>query len=107
MANTGAPESGGSQFFIVSTLMRLNRRSSSFVCWLAAPFVHTSSHVVSSYQNVRDNNFLDWFDKSTPSAHPVFGKIVDNYALVTKISTVPTRNDNPVQPIKMIKVRVE
>jgi cyclophilin family peptidyl-prolyl cis-trans isomerase len=41
MANTGRPESGGSQFFI----------------------------------NVNHNAFLDWFDNSTPSAHPVFGKV--------------------------------
>lgn len=41
MANTGQPESGGSQFFI----------------------------------NVANNNFLDWFDPSSPSAHPVFGKV--------------------------------
>jgi cyclophilin family peptidyl-prolyl cis-trans isomerase len=41
MANTGQPESGGSQFFI----------------------------------NVNHNSFLDWFDKSSPSAHPVFGKV--------------------------------
>jgi len=41
MANTGQPESGGSQFFI----------------------------------NVNNNTFLDWFDKSTESAHPVFGKV--------------------------------
>lgn len=54
-----------------------------------------------------DNSFLDWFDKSTPSAHPVFGKVIDNYDLVVKISNVRTRNDNPIQPIKMIKVRVE
>ncbi|GAX27843.1 hypothetical protein FisN_13Hh050 [Fistulifera solaris] len=73
MANTGQPESGGSQFFI----------------------------------NVADNSFLDWFDRSTESAHPVFGKVIDNYPLVVKISQVPTRNDNPVQPIKMISVRVE
>merc|ERR1712196_228033 len=44
MANTGQPNSGGSQFFI----------------------------------NVADNARLDWFDKSTPSAHPVFGKVIDN-----------------------------
>lgn len=73
MANTGQPESGGSQFFI----------------------------------NVADNAFLDWFDRSTPSAHPVFGKVTDGFDLVVKISKVPTRNDNPVEPIKMIKVRVE
>lgn len=41
MANTGQPESGGSQFFI----------------------------------NVRHNSFLDWFDRSSESAHPVFGKV--------------------------------
>ena len=41
MANTGQPESGGSQFFI----------------------------------NVAHNDFLDWFDPSSPSAHPVFGKV--------------------------------
>ena len=41
MANTGRPQSGGSQFFI----------------------------------NVNHNSFLDWFDKSTESAHPVFGKV--------------------------------
>ena len=72
MANTGQPQSGGSQFFI----------------------------------NVAHNSFLDWFDRSTPSAHPVFGKVTENLDLVKKISQVPTRDDNPVQPIKMIKVRV-
>lgn len=41
MANTGRPESGGSQFFI----------------------------------NVNHNSFLDWFDNSSPSEHPVFGKV--------------------------------
>eukprot|EP00548_Thalassiothrix_antarctica_P005533 CAMPEP_0194132544 /NCGR_PEP_ID=MMETSP0152-20130528/2988_1 /TAXON_ID=1049557 /ORGANISM="Thalassiothrix antarctica, Strain L6-D1" /LENGTH=184 /DNA_ID=CAMNT_0038827637 /DNA_START=58 /DNA_END=615 /DNA_ORIENTATION=+ len=73
MANTGRPESGGSQFFI----------------------------------NVSHNSFLDWFDKSTPSAHPVFGKVVEGIDLVKKISNVSTRNDNPVIPIKMISIRVE
>eukprot|EP00542_Grammatophora_oceanica_P010406 CAMPEP_0194033540 /NCGR_PEP_ID=MMETSP0009_2-20130614/6198_1 /TAXON_ID=210454 /ORGANISM="Grammatophora oceanica, Strain CCMP 410" /LENGTH=183 /DNA_ID=CAMNT_0038674253 /DNA_START=57 /DNA_END=608 /DNA_ORIENTATION=- len=72
MANTGQPQSGGSQFFI----------------------------------NVSHNAFLDWWDRSTPSQHPVFGKIVEGYDLVEKISKVPTRSDNPVQPIKMLSVRV-
>ena len=39
MANTGAPNSGGSQFFL----------------------------------NTKHNAFLDYFDNSTPSKHPVFG----------------------------------
>ncbi|GKY94904.1 hypothetical protein MPSEU_000455300 [Mayamaea pseudoterrestris] len=73
MANTGQPESGGSQIFI----------------------------------NVEDNSFLDWFDKSSESAHPVFGRIIENYDLVVKISNVPTRNDNPVTPVKVTSVRVE
>mmetsp|Transcript_18088 Transcript_18088/g.26766 ORF Transcript_18088/g.26766 Transcript_18088/m.26766 type:complete len:173 (-) Transcript_18088:974-1492(-) len=73
MANTGQPESGGSQFFI----------------------------------NVAHNSFLDWFDKSTPSEHPVFGKVCENFDLVSQISQVQTRADNPITPIKMIKVRVE
>merc|ERR1712217_490644 len=54
MANTGQPESGGSQFFI----------------------------------NVNHNAFLDWFDKSTPSKHPVFGKVSKNFELVKKITEV-------------------
>jgi len=49
---------------------------------------------------------LDFFDRSSPSAHPVFGKVTEGMDLVEKISKVPTRNDNPVQPIQMIKVRV-
>jgi cyclophilin family peptidyl-prolyl cis-trans isomerase len=54
-----------------------------------------------------DNSFLDWFNKSTDSAHPVFGKIVENYSLVQQISKAPSRNDNPITPIKMISVRVQ
>merc|ERR1712008_71978 len=56
MANTGQPNSGGSQFFM----------------------------------NVKHNAFLDWFDKSTPSKHPVFGKITKNYELVVAITKVRT-----------------
>ena len=41
MANTGMPNSGGSQIFI----------------------------------NTKHNSFLDYFDTSTPSKHPVFGKV--------------------------------
>jgi len=73
MANTGAPNSGGSQFFL----------------------------------NVADNRTLDWFSKGS-SKHPVFGKCVDkaSLALCVRISKVPTRNDNPRKPIKMISVKI-
>merc|ERR1719231_314927 len=72
MANTGQPNTGGSQFFI----------------------------------NVAHNSFLDWFDKQTPSQHPVFGKVTEGFDLVTKISTVPTSNDNPKTPIMMKSVTI-
>ena len=54
-----------------------------------------------------DNTFLDWFEPSTDAAHPVFGRIMENYNLVLQISQVSTRNDNPVAPIKMISIRVK
>ena len=54
-----------------------------------------------------DNAFLDFFDRSSESAHPVFGKITENFDLVVQISQVPSRDDNPIRPIQMIKVRVE
>ena len=55
---------------------------------------------------VHTSSFLDWFDKSTESSHPVFGKITEGLDMVKQISEVPTRNDNPATPIKMLSVRV-
>jgi cyclophilin family peptidyl-prolyl cis-trans isomerase len=72
LANTGAPQSGGSQFFI----------------------------------NLRHNKFLDWFDKSSPSSHPVFGKVTEGFDIVEKISKVPTHNESPKEPIEMLSVRI-
>eukprot|EP00747_Dinoflagellata_sp_TGD_P167652 gnl/TRDRNA2_/TRDRNA2_192401_c0_seq1.p2 gnl/TRDRNA2_/TRDRNA2_192401_c0~~gnl/TRDRNA2_/TRDRNA2_192401_c0_seq1.p2 ORF type:complete len:218 (+),score=40.54 gnl/TRDRNA2_/TRDRNA2_192401_c0_seq1:93-746(+) len=72
MANTGKPNSGGSQFFL----------------------------------NVNDNTFLDWFDKSTESKHPVFGRVIKGMDICINISKVKTKNDNPVEPIKMNSVTI-
>merc|ERR1712087_750848 len=72
MANTGRPNSGGSQFFI----------------------------------NVANNANLDWFSPGQ-SKHPVFGKVVEGMDVATQISKVKTMRDNPVQPIKMLKITVE
>merc|ERR1719432_402094 len=52
MANTGKPNSGGSQFFI----------------------------------NVNNNDFLDWFNPSTPSKLPVFGKVIEGYDILVSIT---------------------
>ena len=66
MANTGQPNSGGSQLFI----------------------------------NTKHNSFLDYFDNSTPSKHPVFGKVVEGEDVVRSIETVQTgAGDKPVEPV--------
>eukprot|EP00930_Biecheleria_cincta_P020943 TRINITY_DN15623_c0_g1_i1.p1 TRINITY_DN15623_c0_g1~~TRINITY_DN15623_c0_g1_i1.p1 ORF type:complete len:212 (-),score=44.16 TRINITY_DN15623_c0_g1_i1:130-765(-) len=71
MANTGRPNTGGSQFFL----------------------------------NVANNSNLDWFTGG-PSQHPVFGRIIEGYDIVEKISKVRTMNDNPVEPIKMNSITI-
>merc|ERR1712178_274290 len=71
MANTGQPNSGGSQFFM----------------------------------NVADNKNLDWFSPGQ-SKHPVFGKITKGMDVAVAISKVRTRDDNPVQPIKMKSIKI-
>jgi peptidylprolyl isomerase len=73
MANTGRPNSGGSQFFI----------------------------------NLADNGYLDWDDRSTPSAHPVFGEVVDGMKVVDAIGNTRTgRNDRPAADIVITKAEV-
>merc|ERR1712008_261908 len=71
MANTGSPNTGGSQFFM----------------------------------NVANNKNLDWFSPGA-SKHPVFGKITSGMDVVVKISKVKTRDDNPVNPIKMKRITI-
>lgn len=67
MANTGQPNSGGSQFFI----------------------------------NTVHNSFLDFFDKSTPSQHPVFGKVVAGQDVIMAINNARTTQDRPNTPIQV------
>ena len=70
MANTGRPNSGGSQFFI----------------------------------NTVHNKYLDWFDKSTPSQHPVFGKIVSGMDTIKKIEGCKKgAGDKPNPPVVVNK----
>ena len=74
MANTGRPDSGGSQFFI----------------------------------NTKHNNSLDWWDRTSPSAHPVFGEVTEGMDVVRAIENTPTNmRDKPKQPQKIISVRME
>merc|ERR1719237_926081 len=60
--------------------------------------------------NVADNENLDWFERSCPSQHPVFGKIMDqqSFDVCVKISKTPTNQDDcPNTPVKMISVTIE
>lgn len=73
MANTGQPNSGGSQFFI----------------------------------NTVHNSFLDHWDTSTPSSHPVFGRITEGMDVIQKIEGVRTDSDDkPTNPVVMTSVSV-
>lgn len=73
MANTGRPNSGGSQFFI----------------------------------NTVHNRYLDWFDPSTPSKHPVFGKVIEGTEIVDQIGTTRTDGrDRPVEPVTVHRITI-
>ena len=73
MANTGMPNSGGSQIFI----------------------------------NTKHNSFLDYFDASSPSKHPVFGKVVEGEDIVYAIEGTPTGpRDSPVEPVMVTTIEI-
>ena len=55
--------------------------------------------------NVANNDFLDWFSPGE-SKHPVFGKITSGMDVVTNISKVSTRDDNPNTPIMMKSITI-
>ena len=56
--------------------------------------------------NVKHNSFLDFWDTSTPSKHPVFGKVTEGYDIVKAITEVPTRRDRPNTPVQMVKITI-
>jgi peptidylprolyl isomerase len=72
MANTGQPNSGGSQFFV----------------------------------NTVHNSYLDWFDRSSPSKHPVFGKVTEGMDIVKTIEKRGSRTGKPSTPVKMNSITV-
>jgi len=75
MANTGRPNSGGSQIFI----------------------------------NTKHNSFLDYFDPSSPSKHPVFGRVTDadSMAVLKTIETTPTGpGDKPLEAVTVETITI-
>lgn len=73
MANTGQPNTGGSQFFV----------------------------------NTAHNSFLDWFDRSSPSQHPVFGKVNDGMDVVKAIETFGSGSGKTKKPLRVNSVTIE
>ena len=89
MANTGeifvcASIRSGSQFFqiLYTTCLLFVETATSwltaYIRFLPRDILFTGRPESGGSQfflNVNHNSFLDWFDRSTPSAHPVFGKV--------------------------------
>jgi cyclophilin family peptidyl-prolyl cis-trans isomerase len=58
------------------------------------------------FVNTKHNSFLDWFDGSSPSKHPVFGKVTAGMEVVKAIEGVQTGSqDRPVEPVQIISVK--
>ena len=72
MANTGRPNSGGSQFFI----------------------------------NTAHNKFLDWFDSSSPSQHPVFGRVTEGLDVVKGIEGFGSRDGKTSKPLQVRSITI-
>ena len=74
MTNLGAPDSGGSQFFV----------------------------------NVAHNRCWDFFDRASPSAHPVFGRLdaPESLELVAAWAAAPATGDVPDEPIKILSAKM-
>ena len=57
--------------------------------------------------NTKNNAYLDWFNPTTPYAHPVFGKVIDGLDVVQAIQSVPTdARDNPNTPVMMDSITI-
>jgi cyclophilin family peptidyl-prolyl cis-trans isomerase len=53
------------------------------------------------------NKFLDHFNTSTPSKHPVFGKVVEGMSTIEAIEASPTGpGDRPVEPVIMQSIKI-
>ena len=58
------------------------------------------------FVNTKHNSFLDWFDGSSPSKHPVFGKVTAGMEVVKAIEGVQTGSqDRPVEPVQIISIK--
>ena len=66
----------------------------------------TNSGGAQFFINTNHNSFLDWWDMSTPSKHPVFAKVTDGMDIIRDIENSPTgMGDKPVEPIQIISIK--
>lgn len=56
--------------------------------------------------NTAHNAFLDWFDRSSASAHPVFAKITEGMDVIKAIENVGSRSGATSEPVKMNSVTI-
>lgn len=57
--------------------------------------------------NTAHNSFLDWWNPSTPSKHPVFGKVTEGMDVIKQIEGLGSRSGRPRTFIKMESVTIE
>lgn len=56
--------------------------------------------------NTAHNSFLDWWDRQTPSQHPVFGKVSTGMDVVRRIEASGTRGGQPTKPVQVTAVTI-
>lgn len=56
--------------------------------------------------NTIHNDFLDWFDPSSPSKHPVFGRITEGMEVIKAIESLGSRGGRLSAPVKMNEVSI-
>ena len=56
--------------------------------------------------NIAHNAFLDWWDKSTPSQHPVFGRVTEGMDVVKKLEGFGSRSGKTSKALRMNTVTI-